>query len=45
MKQSIIALVTLLALLTACQSIPAVRKNNCTCNWEPLGYETTGGFA
>ena len=27
----------LLAGLAACQTVPAERKNNCVCVWEPLG--------
>lgn len=32
-----VVLVTLLiSLLSSCQSVPAERKNNCACMWEPL---------
>ena len=31
----------LLAGLAACQTVPAERKNNCVCVWEPLGPSMT----
>lgn len=36
MKTGLIVLAVLLAGLTACQSVPAERKPNCACLWEPL---------
>jgi hypothetical protein len=34
MKTTWIALALALAGLSACQSVPAERKNNCACLWE-----------
>ena len=35
MRVTLIALV-LISSLSACQSVPKERKNNCACNWEVL---------
>jgi hypothetical protein len=36
MRITVIALLLLLGTLSACQSIPAERTNNCACMWEAL---------
>jgi hypothetical protein len=41
MKRVMIALVVALGGLTACQSVPAERENNCVCNWEALTTQGT----
>ncbi|CDX20937.1 exported hypothetical protein [Mesorhizobium plurifarium] len=42
MKIPLIFLTMILALLTACQTIPAVRKNNCACAWDKLAFQSEG---
>ena len=44
MKFSVIALAVLLGGLSACQSIPAERTNNCACAWEALPMPSQGSF-
>jgi hypothetical protein len=36
MKKCFIAFALILVGLTGCQSVPAERKANCSCNWETL---------
>jgi hypothetical protein len=36
MKRNLILLALMLASLSACQSVPKERKNNCACLWEPM---------
>jgi hypothetical protein len=43
MTTRLITLALMLAALTACQSVPAERKNNCSCNWEILADLSNGG--
>lgn len=45
MRMTAIVVAILLSGVSACQSIPAERKNNCACGWEalstlPEGYLT-----
>lgn len=45
MKVRLTLLALALLALSACQSVPAQRKNNCACNWEPLAGLTQGATA
>jgi starvation-inducible outer membrane lipoprotein len=45
MKKILILLALMLASLTACQSVPKERKNNCACLWEPLDGLSKGEAA
>ncbi len=41
MKLRVVVLMIVLGGLSACQSVPAERKNNCACNWEALTTQGT----
>ena len=45
MSRSLIALAILLVSLSACQSVPAERKNNCACQWESFDQVDEGAIA
>jgi len=45
MKVRVTLLALVLMMLSACQSVPAQRKNNCACNWEPLAGLMQGAAA
>lgn len=42
MKRTLIFLTLTLVPLPACQSVPAVRENNCACNWKALDHQAEG---
>lgn len=42
MKRTLIFLTLTLVPLSACQSVPAVRENNCACTWEAVDYQIEG---
>ena len=45
MKITLVILIVLLSGISACQSVPAERKNNCACNWELMEGNKTGDVA
>jgi hypothetical protein len=45
MKARLILVALALAMLSACQSVPAQRKDNCACVWEPLTGLSKGATA
>ncbi len=42
MRRSLICLTLILVPLTACQSVPPMRENNCVCTWETLDRQAEG---
>lgn len=42
MTRALVFLTFILVSLTACQSVPATRENNCVCNWETLDHQAEG---
>jgi hypothetical protein len=45
MRSRALLLVIMLSVLSSCQSVPAERKNHCSCLWEPTVGLSGGVFS